>query len=1052
MANARIALPTLSGGVSTQAPALRHANQVTSADNALITVKDGMDLRPGTMMGFALSGPVSSGTYRLHVIKRDASERYLVVYGRDASAGNIRVYTPTGGTPYINISAAAQTYLNLNSATASQLRLITIADYTLVLNTTVPVTASDADVYTVAGGHRDYDVMASHTPANNTYHKTKESTAAEVKGYYKYSLDSGSFPTWHRAAASYGSDQTYFEAASRNPGGFKVGCDRVDMDLTGATLGETLVLTLYITKTNAFLDYEWQSGDYIYISGGTNAVVGWHEVLSRTNGNTIVLAAGCYTGGPNTSVNNATTSGIGKEFAVTANMLDSTIADMHDVALQFQEAFQAAGATDGLIEWGSTGAARTGYFVITGPWRGTGLAVHDPTAPASGFNHSAAGEAFKTTSTTVIEGTGGPYPHPDESIAVKDRWEKVSKSGDADAVIDAATMPLKMIRVNAAEKDACRLATTAALAACTYDNGTSGVHATLTADANGALGTIDSVTAAVADRVLVKDQASAPQNGIYTVVSVGSASTKWKLRRVSDFDEANVDEIAPHAFADITLGTVNTGKKFRMSTTGAITVGTTNLAWTDITGSDDPIVFDVDAIDWVNRLSGDFATNPVLSLWEKETELNDITFHRNRLWLVGGENAVASQAGDFFNFWIEDDENIADADPIDAALNAERVTVIDYAIPFRKTLVLLTKSGVQFELNAPETLTMNTAAITPTTMYNSLSARPDTIGLKLYFAATKEGTTQLYEYYYSDSAAAVDAADVSQHALGYLPATIQTIRAAANDNAVLLLPSAGSNIYILRSFWDGPDRKQAAWARYTFSSLDVIQDIGVLDNRCYMLVKNTLAGPTYGFFISYFTLPQEDAASGWALPVRMDNRVTNAGAQVESDGNYQYEFTLAIPDPSLTHVVLGPAHGAYEGASLALTKDSDTAYHTAWSTTNYGTGASVLGRVYTMSAELTRPYIRERDGSSVLDCELQLVKLVTNHRNSGPYTIRITQPLSRQRDTTFTPSGSVETEGKLQAYLLGNTKDATVSIRASGPKPVSIATGEWQVTYNTLSR
>ena len=50
-------------------------------------------------------------------------------------------------------------------------------------------------------------------------------------------------------------------------------------------------------------------------------------------------------------------------------------------------------------------------------------------------------------------------------------------------------------------KDSCRLATNAALAASSYSNGSSGVGATITADANGAL-SVDSVAVASGDRIL----------------------------------------------------------------------------------------------------------------------------------------------------------------------------------------------------------------------------------------------------------------------------------------------------------------------------------------------------------------------------------------------------------------------------------------------------------------------------------------------------------------------------------------------------------------------
>jgi len=81
----------------------------------------------------------------------------------------------------------------------------------------------------------------------------------------------------------------------------------------------------------------------------------------------------------------------------------------------------------------------------------------------------------------------------------------------------------------------CLVASTVNLTA-TYANGTSGVGATLTNAGTQAVLVIDGITLAVGNRILVKDQTAALQNGIYTVLSSGSASTNWVLRRTDDFD------------------------------------------------------------------------------------------------------------------------------------------------------------------------------------------------------------------------------------------------------------------------------------------------------------------------------------------------------------------------------------------------------------------------------------------------------------------------------------------------------------------------------------
>ncbi|MCP4798985.1 MAG: hypothetical protein GY893_03465, partial [bacterium] len=84
-------------------------------------------------------------------------------------------------------------------------------------------------------------------------------------------------------------------------------------------------------------------------------------------------------------------------------------------------------------------------------------------------------------------------------------------------------------------KASAKFATAAALSAVTYANGSSGVGATLTANANGAL-SVDGASPAADDRILVKDQAAPLQNGIYTVTATGSGSAVFVLTRATDFD------------------------------------------------------------------------------------------------------------------------------------------------------------------------------------------------------------------------------------------------------------------------------------------------------------------------------------------------------------------------------------------------------------------------------------------------------------------------------------------------------------------------------------
>lgn len=136
-------------------------------------------------------------------------------------------------------------------------------------------------------------------------------------------------------------------------------------------------------------------------------------------------------------------------------------------------------------------------------------------------------------------------------------------------------------------------ATTAALPANAYANGTAGVGATLTASANGAFPAQDGVTIPLGGRVLVKNEAAGANNGIYTLTQVGSAGAPWILTRAADFDTtAEMTVVAGALFAVsvyVSGGTTQAQREFYLSAT-VTTVGTTAVTFVD-SGTTGPLGF-----------------------------------------------------------------------------------------------------------------------------------------------------------------------------------------------------------------------------------------------------------------------------------------------------------------------------------------------------------------------------------------------------------------------------------------------------------------------------
>lgn len=162
--------------------------------------------------------------------------------------------------------------------------------------------------------------------------------------------------------------------------------------------------------------------------------------------------------------------------------------------------------------------------------------------------------------------------------------QKLTNLLDPTAAQDAATKNYVDAAIQGTPtKPAAAYATTGALPANTYANGSSGVGATLTGTSNGALAAIDGQTPAAGDVVLVKNEATASHNGLYTVTQLGDGTHPYILTRHADMD---VSAEFGGGLIAVENGTTNGGALF-LCTTNAPTVGTTAISFTELNKATD---------------------------------------------------------------------------------------------------------------------------------------------------------------------------------------------------------------------------------------------------------------------------------------------------------------------------------------------------------------------------------------------------------------------------------------------------------------------------------
>lgn len=185
-------------------------------------------------------------------------------------------------------------------------------------------------------------------------------------------------------------------------------------------------------------------------------------------------------------------------------------------------------------------------------------------------------------------------------------WDRVVRKNEIISLIDGVENVdyIKSITLSLPEETvAC--ATTANMSAV-YDNGTAGVEATLTNSGTQAAFTVDGVTPSASSRVLVKDQSTPAQNGIYTLTTIGSDSTNWVLTRALDAD--TFGELCVDKFVWVTAGTVN-GTEGWSCNVAPTTVGTDTVTFVQTSVAVRAEVMGSNATDGTGAVTGDIRMN-----------------------------------------------------------------------------------------------------------------------------------------------------------------------------------------------------------------------------------------------------------------------------------------------------------------------------------------------------------------------------------------------------------------------------------------------------------
>lgn len=214
---------------------------------------------------------------------------------------------------------------------------------------------------------------------------------------------------------------------------------------------------------------------------------------------------------------------------------------------------------------------------------------------------------------------------------------KIKNLGDAVAATDAVNLQTATaLSIGLREqKDPVRVATIAALPANTRSGNV------LTADANGALPAINGVTLVVDDSLLVKDEATGANNGIYVVTAVGDGSNPFVLTRRADADSSSEVQAGMRTWANegAAAGTGDSG--YVLTTNDPITLNTTALSFSKYTG--------LGQVTAGNRATATGNTINVNAIVEKKFDAEAVALNADFVDVLDSTPVVASEVEMFVN-------------------------------------------------------------------------------------------------------------------------------------------------------------------------------------------------------------------------------------------------------------------------------------------------------------------------------------------------------------------------------------------------------------------
>ena len=455
----------------------------------------------------------------------------------------------------------------------------------------------------------------------------------------------------------------------------------------------------------------------------------------------------------------------------------------------------------------------------------------------------------------------------------------------------------------------------------------------------------------------------------------------------------------------------------------------------------------LDVADWTDRLVGDDDTNPAPTF--VGSKINDMFFFKNRLGILTNDSVVFSEADEFFNFWRATVLQLLDSSRIDVGVSHTRVAILKHAVPFQEKLLLFSEN-TQFVLRGADLLTPKTVSITPATEYNSTpEIRPIVLNNYVYFPFKRNGYAGVTEYFVDNDTNIFDAAEVTAQVPTYIQSDVIAMAGTAVENVLALVNNQNrKEIFVYKFFWQGKEKIQSAWQKFTLSR-DII-GLDFIESNLHLVTNDTTS--TY---LEVLPLENDLQDENLTYTICLDSRIDGSALTTSFSGGVTTISGFPY-DPTNVEIF------SKNGHKYAFTRTSATEGTVSGDITSVPFFAGIPYNMLYKFSDQTLKQPTERGGRSASDYTYQTIRSGSlNYAETGHFVVEVTPKFRDTYSYAFNPdilgadltlNSFTPQDGHFRFPVQAQPNDVTIEVKSSSALPVKLLAAEFESMMIPRSR